>query len=151
MTWEWQRDLDFKVPIPEHLFFFLLHSPPAWGDSLKHTHAELTDRTLTLNDENDGGIIRTIVASTGIYVDAAWAHPQGAGVIQCVPGSEAHSRPFPMLAPERHFQETVPISEQGWHTESLTINLNRDICTISCDWWVPSCMGCKPSEPSGRL
>lgn len=35
-----------------------------------------------------------------------------------------------MLAPsERHFQETVLLSEQGWHIESLAINPSRDICT----------------------
>lgn len=40
-----------------------------------------------------------------------------------------HSGPFTMLPPERHFQEAVSISEQGWHLESPTISPNRALCT----------------------
>lgn len=40
-----------------------------------------------------------------------------------------HSGPLMMLAPERHVQEAVPISEQGWPSESPTISPSRDIHT----------------------
>lgn len=55
------------MPIREHLIFPVAY-PPARGDI--YTHAELTDRTVTLNDQHDGGIVRTAVASRGTYSDA---------------------------------------------------------------------------------
>lgn len=70
-----------------------------------------------------------------------------------------HSGPFTMLPPERHFQEAVSISEQGWHLESPTINPNRALCThlyLTAGVSVPQGsglpgVGYKSSQPSQGL
>lgn len=69
MIWRVARIFGFQGANYRAPLFFPVAYPPARGDI--HVHAELTDRTLTLNGQNNGGIIRTIVASIGIYSDAA--------------------------------------------------------------------------------
>lgn len=50
--------------------FFSCYISPCWK---QYSYACWVNRTLTLNGQNDGGIIRAIMTSRGIYSDAAWA------------------------------------------------------------------------------